>query len=168
MSLKITHADYRRIQSFLVVTVALAALTLTAVGAGENDKTAGPSTAEQPGIIVQSFDSAPHDKTPWGSLRWLMTGKIDPQSHMTLGIAELKPGYSNPIHIHDNCEEVMHVLSGSCEQRIGDRTVILKAGDTICIPAGVPHTAKVLGSEPVRSVVAYNSGDRHFKPVKDK
>ena len=117
---------------------------------------------------MQSFDRAPAEKTPWGSLRWLMTDKIDPQSHITLGIAELNPGKSNPLHIHDNCEEVVYILSGSCEQRVGDRTVLMKAGDTLHIPAGVPHTARALGKETLRSLVAYNSGDRHFKVVAGK
>jgi len=97
-----------------------------------------------------------------------MTGKIDPQSNMTLGIAELNPGKSNPAHVHDNCEEVIYILSGSCEQRVGERTVVMKAGDTLHIPAGVPHTARALGNEPMRSVVAYNAGDRHFKAVEGK
>jgi quercetin dioxygenase-like cupin family protein len=151
----------------------VAALTALAFavggGARENDtKVTRSSAAGQPAIAVQSFDRAPEEKTPWGSLRWLMTGKIDPQSNMTLGIAELNPGKSNPLHVHDNCEEVIYILSGSCEQRVGERTVVMKAGDTLHIPAGVPHTARALGNAPMRSVVAYNAGDRHFKALPGK
>ena len=58
------------------------------------------------------------------------------------------------------------VLSGRCEQRVGKETVILKAGDALRAPAGVPHQAKVLGNEPFRSIVAYNTGERTFTVVK--
>ncbi len=166
----VTRADCRRVLFFLMSVAALTALAFTAGGgAGENDpKIAHPSAAGLPALTVQSFDRAAEEKTSWGSLRWLMTDKIDPESHITLGIAELNPGKSNPLHVHDNCEEVIYILSGSCEQRVGERTVVMKAGDTLHIPAGVPHTARVLGNEPMRSVVVYNAGDRHFKALQGK
>ena len=166
----VTRTDCQRVLFFLMPAAALTTLAFAVGGwAGENDgKIARSSDAGLPAIAVQSFDRAPEEKTPWGSLRWLMTGKIDPQSNMTLGIAELNPGKSNPVHIHDNCEEVIYILSGSCEQRVGERTVIMKAGDTLHIPAGAPHTARALGNEPLRSVVAYNAGDRHFKAMGGK
>ncbi len=170
MSRNLMRADYRRVLFFLVPVAALMALAFAAGGgAGENNaKIAGSPATAPPAIAVQSFDRAAEEKTPWGSLRWLMTGKIDPQSNMTLGIAELNPGKSNPLHVHDNCEEVIYILSGSCQQRVGERTVVMKAGDTLHIPAGVPHTARALGKEPMRSIVAYNTGDRHFKVLEAK
>ncbi|MGA2032254.1 MAG: cupin domain-containing protein [Thermoguttaceae bacterium] len=166
MSRNVTRADCRRLLLLLMPVAALAAL---AFAAGENvARSARSAEAGPPALAVQSFDRAPEEKTSWGSLRWLMTNKIDPQSNITLGIAELKPGKSNPVHVHDNCEEVIYILSGSCQQRVGEQTVVMKAGDTLHIPAGVPHTARVLGNEPMRSVVAYNAGDRHFKVLEGK
>lgn len=166
----VPRTDCRRVVFFLMPLAALTALAFAAGGgAGENAlQVARPSAAGLPALTVQSFDRAAEEKTPWGSLRWLMTGKIDPQSHVTLGIAELNPGKSNPLHVHDNCEEVIYILSGSCEQRVGERTVVMKAGDTLHIPAGVPHMARALGNEPMRAVVAYNAGDRHFKALDGK
>jgi quercetin dioxygenase-like cupin family protein len=114
---------------------------------------------------VQRFDRVPADKSPWGSLHWLMNAKLDPGSGITLGVAELNVGQSNPLHVHTNSDEVIYVLSGSCEQRVGNETVILKPGDALRVPAGVPHQAKVLGNEPFRSVVAYNTGERQFTVV---
>jgi mannose-6-phosphate isomerase-like protein (cupin superfamily) len=46
--------------------------------------------------------------------------------------------------------------------------VILKAGDTLRIPAGMPHQAKAIGSEPLKSLVVYNTGNRQFTLVKEK
>ena len=170
MFCNVTRTDYQRVLFFLMPAAALTTLAFAVGGgAGESDgKIARSSDAGVPVIAVQSFDRAPEERTPWGSLRRLMTGKIDPQSHMTLGMAELNPGKSNPVHIHDNCEKLIYILSGSCEQRVGERTVTMKAGDTLHIPAGMPHTARALGTEPMRSVVACNAGNRHFKAMGGK
>ena len=170
MSRSVTRTDCRRVLFCLLPAAALAALAFAAgVRAGQQGGgTTRSCDAGPPALIVQSFDRTVEEKTSFGSLRWLMTGKIDPQSNITLGIAELQPGKSNPLHVHDNCEEVIYILSGSCEQRVGERTVVMKAGDPLHIPAGVPHTARALGSEPMRAVVAYNAGDRHFKALDAK
>jgi mannose-6-phosphate isomerase-like protein (cupin superfamily) len=116
---------------------------------------------------VQSFDKVAEERTAWGSLRWLINAKLDPSSGITLGDVTLNPGQSNPLHVHGNSDEVIYVLSGMCEQRVGTETVILKPGDALRIPAGVPHTAKVLGKTPMRAVVVYNTGERQFTPVKE-
>jgi quercetin dioxygenase-like cupin family protein len=114
---------------------------------------------------VQRGDKIATETSPWGSLRWVMNAKLDADSPLTLGIAKINPGQSNPMHKHDNSDEVIYVLSGSCEQRVGEETVVLKAGDTLRIPAGVPHQARAIGKEPCESLVAYNTGDRHFTAV---
>jgi mannose-6-phosphate isomerase-like protein (cupin superfamily) len=128
---------------------------------------AGPKSADIPlAARVRHLSQAAVDKTPWGTLCWLMNAQIDPEAAMTVGLAENLPNISAPMHVHANSEEVIHILSGSCEQRMGNETVILKAGDTLRIPAGVPHCAKGLGAEPSRAVVVYNTGHRQFAVVK--
>lgn len=148
--------------------IAISASTITwavAVAAGpQKSKSADVPLAAR----VRHFDQAIVDKKPWGTLRWLMNAQIDPEAGMTFGIAENLPDISAPMHVHANSEEVLYVLSGTCEQRLGNETVILKAGDTIRIPAGVPHSAKGLGTEPTRAVVVYNTGHRQFAVVEGK
>lgn len=117
-------------------------------------------------VSVQSFDKVKEEKFSWGWIRWLMNSKLDPQANVTLGIVEINAGQSNPPHVHGNCEEVLYVLSGSCEHRVGKQWVTLKAGDTLRIPAGVPHAARTLAKESVRAVVVYNAGERQFTVVK--
>jgi quercetin dioxygenase-like cupin family protein len=114
------------------------------------------------GIKVQHFDAVQADQQPWGSLRWMMNGQVDPRARQTFGVAELKPGQRNPRHLHPNCEEILYVVSGSCEHIVGNDKVTLKAGDLVLIPRGVPHQAIVLGSEPFRSVVSYDTPDRQM------
>lgn len=115
--------------------------------------------------MVQHFDRVEQEKHPWGWIRWLMNSKLDPKSPMTFGIVEINAGQTNPLHVHPNCEELIYVLSGSCEHRIGDQTVVLEAGDLLRIPPGVPHTAKTSKKGPVRAVVVYNTGARQFETV---
>jgi quercetin dioxygenase-like cupin family protein len=136
---------------------------LLGVAAASTLAVAGDTPQAKPlAARVQSYDRVAVDRSPWGSLRWLMNAKLDPGAGLTLGVVEINPGQSNPRHVHANCEEVIYVLSGSCRQTVGKETVTLKAGDVLRIPAGVPHVAKALGNEPLRSIVVYNTGQRQF------
>jgi quercetin dioxygenase-like cupin family protein len=115
--------------------------------------------------MLQHFDKVEQVKYPWGWIRWLMNSQLDPQSEMTLGIVEINAGQANPLHVHPNCEELIYVLSGSCEHRIGGQTVVLKAGDVLRIPRGVLHAARTSEQGPVRALVAYSSGERQMVAV---
>ena len=115
------------------------------------------------------FDLAPYEKIPavkfpWGWIRWVMNADIDPQSELTVGIVFVEPHQTNPLHIHPNSAEVMHVLCGACEHQTGKRWDKLKAGDTIRIPQNVPHHAQTADS-PVLSMIIYNTGKRQMVPV---
>ena len=82
------------------------------------------------------------ERYPWGSIRWLMSGTIDPNAEMTMGLVRLEPHQSNPRHVHPNSAEYLQVLSGSCEHLADGRWVSLKPGDTLRIPKGTEHQAR--------------------------
>jgi quercetin dioxygenase-like cupin family protein len=86
---------------------------------------------------------------------------------MTFGVVHVDAQQRNPLHLHSNCGEYLYVLSGSCEHRIGDTWVTLKAGDLVRIPAGVSHMARTL-EESMQAVIVYNSGTRDFTVVKEQ
>ena len=111
-------------------------------------------------LVVQHLDRAEEVKYPWGTIRWLMSSKIDHGSAQTLGIVQINPGQHNQLHSHPNCEEILYVLSGEAEQVVGNKRVTTRAGDLIRVPIGVPHQAIVKGNEPFRAVISYSSGDR--------
>jgi quercetin dioxygenase-like cupin family protein len=140
------------------------ALALSAVLAADQ---AQPGGAVPLAARARRAEQVTADTSDWGTLRWLVNAKLDPGSGVTLGVTELNVGKTNPLHVHTNSDEVIYVLSGQCEQRVGKETVVLKAGDALHIPAGVPHQAKVLGNQPFRSVVAYNTGERQFTVVNE-
>ncbi len=155
----------------LAVPACMASLCIVAVAlAAAQDKRA----ADVPKIdakalttLVQSFDKVELQKHPWGWIRWLMNSKLDPKAEMTFGIVQINAHQRNPMHVHPNCEEQLYVLSGSCKHVLGKETVVLKTGDVIRIPAGVPHKAWPIGDQPLKAVIVYSSGDRQFVVVEE-
>jgi quercetin dioxygenase-like cupin family protein len=58
---------------------------------------------------------------------------------------DFDPGYVAPRHTHPG-EEIIYVLEGSLEYEIGGKSVTVKPGDVLFVPAGVVHSAKNVGS----------------------
>lgn len=44
-----------------------------------------------------------------------------------------------PLHVHDHEDEVVAVLEGRLDYRVGDETGALEPGGTLWLPRGVPH-----------------------------
>ncbi len=133
----------------------------TAVLTGQTAQAEGPPAQ----VGLQPYEKIQPQKFPWGWIRWLMNAQIDPQAEMTLGIVHVEPRQSNPLHVHPNSAEYLHVLSGACQHRVGERWVALKAGDTLRIPRGVVHGARTQ-DQPLLAMLAYNTGTRQMVPVK--
>ena len=152
---------YQRCLLGSCLVVLVAATGATVMGwAGES--------AKEPGLplSLQAFADVKPVEYPWGWIRWLMNAEIDPAAEMTLGVVFIKANQSNPLHVHPNSAEFLHVLSGSCEHRIGDRWVSLKAGDTLRIPKGVKHSART-AAEPCKVIVVYDTGHRQMVTVEE-
>ena len=66
-------------------------------------------------------------------------------------IVELDPGTIAPRHSHPG-EEIIYVLEGTWEYTLdGKPPVIVKAGEVLFIPAGVIHSARIVGAGRGRS-----------------
>jgi quercetin dioxygenase-like cupin family protein len=88
-----------------------------------------------------------------------------PGAEITVGLVEIDAGMSNPVHYHPNCEEVLHLLEGSLDHRIGDDVVSITGGDTIHVPQGIVHGATNTGTTTARMLVAYPTGQREMVVV---
>jgi len=75
-----------------------------------------------------------------------LSGK-DTDGQFTLIEQYNDPGMEIPMHVHDNEDEIFHVISGKLQVSVGDETKILKAGDMVFCPRGIPHSWKVVGNE---------------------
>src|SRR5262249_28418228 len=134
-------------------------LGLWLAGVAAEDKPRPQTTNKWIGKVTDAAQ-LPIDQNDWGTLQWLCNGKLMPGAEQTVGLATILPGKQNPIHYHPNCEEVLYVISGQGLQSYDGRTVELKAGMTIRIPAKVNHNLANTGTEPLRTLVSFSSGDR--------
>jgi uncharacterized RmlC-like cupin family protein len=69
----------------------------------------------------------------------------------------VQPGQRSKAHLHAAHETAIYVLSGETHTWYGHKLehhVVVKAGDMFYIPAGMPHVAANLGSEPATAVIA--------------
>lgn len=110
--------------------------------------------------VVTHIDQLEHDKLEWGEIVWFCNGKLSPGSEQTMGMCTIYPGQRNPRHYHPNCEEVLHVVSGQGKHSYNDDWVDLRAGSTIRVPANVRHQLVAEGTEPLKCMIAFSSGDR--------
>ncbi len=155
------HEDKLTRRAWLCAGAASAAIAPAAFGAQPKEA----QTNEARGT-VSSLEKVEPQKYPWGQIRWLMSAELDADAQMTLGIVEIRANQTNPVHVHPNCEEVLHVLSGSCEHRVGSQWLKLKAGDTLRVPKGAVHGVRTK-QEACRVLVAYNTGTRQMVTVSE-
>lgn len=99
----------------------------------------------------------------WGSLRWLAGKEIGNAEGLVLGRATIKSGKTNPRHRHPRAEEVLYLLKGSVKHTLGDRMIVMHAGDTITIAPGVFHNASCISEEDADMIVVYSEGIRGFE-----
>src|SRR3954453_21594780 len=111
-------------------------------------------------LVVNSIADEPATQTEWGQLVWLIRGAAMPEAEQTFGVVTIAPGRRNPLHAHPNCEELLYVLSGECEHRLGDETCQLAPGNVIRIPRGVKHWARCTSAAPLVAVISFSSPDR--------
>ncbi|NNK59628.1 MAG: cupin domain-containing protein [Flavobacteriaceae bacterium] len=64
------------------------------------------------------------------------------------------PGIGIPLHVHENEDEIFHVLEGQLEVTIGDSTTILNSGDIGFLPRKIPHAWKVIGDTPTKVLLS--------------
>jgi quercetin dioxygenase-like cupin family protein len=70
-------------------------------------------------------------------------------------IVDFDPGVVSPRHAHPGVE-VAHVLSGTFEYELeGQPNVVLKAGESLYIPAGTAHVAKNIGKGKASELATY-------------
>ena len=113
-----------------------------------------------PARFLTNTATLPVETFEWGTLQWLCNAKLSHGAEQTLGLCHILPGQRNPRHYHPNCEEVLHMLSGSGEHSFDDEVIELHPGMTIRIPVGVIHNLSNTGAEPIVCLISFNSGNR--------
>lgn len=60
----------------------------------------------------------------------------------------IEPGAGAPLHVHAEVDEILMVVEGTLEVRLGDERRLVEANHTISVPAGTPHAFTAVGSAP--------------------
>jgi len=151
----------------LIATLAVCLAFAPSDPAAGDEKPTG-AAGEKPAdrMTLKPFAEVEAQQFPWGWIRWTMNARHDPNATMTFGVVYIKPRQTNPLHLHPNADEILHVIEGSCEHRMGDKWVKMGPGDTIRIPKGMAHNARTL-DEACRVVVVYDTGERGFVEVEE-
>ena len=116
---------------------------------------------------IRNISEENTEHTSWGQLSWLVGVAQMPGAEQTLGVVTINPGKRNPLHAHPNCEELLYVISGECDHKLGDELFHMTPGSVIRIPRGVPHWALCTSSEPLVAVVSFSAPDRRTDTLED-
>ena len=127
----------------------------------------GAKACSKAAMTLKPFAEVEKQEFDWGWIAWTMNDQIDPKATMTFGVVYLKPNQTNTFHLHPNADEILHVIEGSLEHRMGKGWAKMGPGDSIRIPKGVPHNARTT-DEACRVVVVYDTGAREFVPVEEE
>jgi mannose-6-phosphate isomerase-like protein (cupin superfamily) len=112
------------------------------------------------GKYIVNLNDVPVGKITGRETRDLISGKTVGSKGISLRIADVLPGaLCTPGHVHTECEEVIFILSGQGEIKIGGETFPMKIGDAILLPTGVPHLIRNTGKEVMRMACSFSSND---------
>ncbi len=68
------------------------------------------------------------------------TGRFVHGQSMTVAFWAVTAGHEVPEHTHPH-EQIVNVVEGSFEMRVGGETFLMAAGDSVTVPGGVVHSA---------------------------
>lgn len=102
-------------------------------------------TTSAAGTVVRE-QAAPEFKFPLGNHGRLKAGRGDGMAFGFLR-TELPEGTGMPLlHVHRSMDEAFEILRGSVQYRLGGDYVTVSEGDSVLVPAGVPHCFRALGA----------------------
>jgi quercetin dioxygenase-like cupin family protein len=130
------------------------AVTMRHYGAGH------AATSAEPQRVLLPRVEALVEPQPWGKLEWFASRALGNSTSMTVGLATISVGKSNPLHRHPNCDEVLHVIQGHIMHRVGDKEYEMQAGDTVTITEGTLHNARNIGTQDAVLLISFSSPDR--------
>ena len=113
-------------------------------------------------MSVKRFDSLEFLDTPGGNASAPLATASTGAREVSVIRQRQAPGGNNPSHSHDR-EEVLVLLAGTLEVTLGATTHTLRPGDTLVIPAQVPHQLRAGDEEPAEWLLAAPAGYRFYR-----
>ena len=153
-------------KQFLTTASAAAAATALPGRAAAATPPTPPPTPSVPAPAVAAKVVRAPDGTPCGVLGTHMTHKLtgaDTYGQLMWLEDHNPPGAMIPPHVHTREDEVFRVLEGAVEFTLGDDTLTLGPGDVAYAPRYVPHSWRVVGDAPARTIMsAFPAGIEHM------
>ena len=90
---------------------------------------------------------------PWrpGYRNFLLAGQAQGVA-VSSSLAVLEQGAGAPLHFHEEVDEVIVVIDGTLDVRIGDERLLVGKDQTISVPARTPHAFTVVSPEGARFI----------------
>ncbi len=110
-------------------------------------------------VITETKDLEPVTYD-WGGVKWVANNELAPWCEQSFGLVHILPGKTNPEHWHTAAEEIVYMLQGECDVRVGDRKMKLAPGQTLVIPRGTKHEVSNHGWDPVVYVWSFSASMR--------
>src|SRR5262249_50830286 len=114
-------------------------------------------------VVAQGSSPAP-------KLTQVLRADLEGQDHKVeetvVNVLTLPPGAAAPWHMHPGAQEIIFVIEGNLTVEVEGRgTSVSKAGETVLIPADVPHlTRNDAAGETARTTVTFSRADKS-KPL---
>jgi putative monooxygenase len=116
---------------------------------------------------IVNINDVPVGKITGREVRDLINANTVGSEGITLRIVDVLPqATSFPGHIHTESEEVIFVLSGRGEIKIGEEVSPMKPGDAIWLPKGLKHLIRNVGKESMRLACSFSTCD-FFRDMKN-
>ena len=95
-----------------------------------------------------AFGETEVEKVPPGKTHhWYCKPGMVADTDLMFVRAQLEPGAAHPFHFHPKMEEMLYILSGTCEQWVEREKKIIGPGDALYLPAGVIHGTYNIGRD---------------------
>jgi mannose-6-phosphate isomerase-like protein (cupin superfamily) len=90
---------------------------------------------------------------PWrpGYRNFLLAGQAQGVA-VSSSLAVLEQGAGAPLHFHEEVDEVIVVIEGTLDVRIGEERLLVGKDQTISVPARTPHAFTVVSPEGARFI----------------
>jgi mannose-6-phosphate isomerase-like protein (cupin superfamily) len=103
--------------------------------------------------VMPVVKNAEAREIPWrpGYRNYVPAGEAEGVS-VSSSLGVLEQGAGAPLHFHEEVDEVIVVLEGTLDLRIGDQRFVVGKDQTISIPARTPHAFTAVGPEGARFI----------------
>lgn len=107
------------------------------------------------------------EQLPWGPHDWLCRPGITDAEDLLLVRVHMPPGEAHKFHKHPEMEEIIYVLSGTCEQWVDREMQILKPGQIAHIPKDVVHGSYNAGDDTLELLAILSPAKIEGPPLVD-